>query len=202
MTATAFSLAAERNKAPILEVLREVLPGPARVLEIASGTGQHAAHFCAARPDWDWQPTDTDPAALPGIAAQGTGLPNQRAPLRLDVLAAPWPVPPAAFDAVYCANLIHIAPWSCSAALLHGAARHLRPAAVLVLYGPYLVDGEAAAASNLAFDADLRTRNPAWGLRRLDEVLREARAAGFALERRVAMPANNLTLVLRRVAAG
>ena len=197
-----FSPAAERNKAPILDVLNAVLPGAARVLEIASGTGQHAAHFAAARPDWDWQPSDGDAQALPGIAATCAGLANVHPPLALDVLADPWPAALSMFDAVYCANLLHIAPWPCCAALMRGAARHLVAGGALVLYGPYLVDGEPTAASNLAFDADLRARNPAWGLRRLADVVAAAQAAGFALERRVAMPANNLTLALRRAAAG
>lgn len=195
-----FSAAADRNKAPILELLRTVLPANARVLEIAAGTGQHAAHFAAAQPHWDWQPTDAQAHALPGIAATCAGLANVRAPLRLDVLASPWPVAAAAFDAVYCANLVHIAPWACCPALLRGAAPSLLPGGVLVLYGPYLVDGEPTAPSNLAFDADLRARDPAWGLRRLQDVAAEAAAAGFVIERRAPMPANNLTLVLRLAA--
>lgn len=198
-SAAPFSPAAERNRAPILAVLRELLPGAARVLEIAAGTGQHAAHFAAARPDWDWQPTDADPGALSGIAARGAAVPNLRPPLALDVRAEPWPVAVRSFDAVYCANLVHISPWACTAALMRGAARCLVPAGLLVLYGPYLVDGEATAPSNLAFDAELRARDAAWGLRRLADVVREAEAAGLASLRRVAMPANNLTLVLRRI---
>ena len=157
----------EQNREPILAVLREAFADRHRVLEIASGTGQHAAHCCAAQPGWDWQPTDADAAALPGIAATCAGRPNVRAPIRLDVLADPWPAALGTYDAVYCANMIHIAPWACCAALMRGAAAHLWPGGALVLYGPYLVDGEPAAPSNLAFDADLRARNPAWGLRRL-----------------------------------
>ncbi len=194
-----FSAAAERNQAPILAVLRELLPGPARVLEIAAGTGQHAAYIAAARPDWDWQPTDADRRALPGIAARVAGLSSPRPPLALDVLADPWPVGAQSFDAVYCANLVHISPWACCAALMRGAARCLVPGGMLVLYGPYLVDGEPTAPGNLAFDAELRARDPAWGLRRLADVVREGEAAGLVFERRVAMPANNLTLVLRRM---
>ncbi len=200
-SAAPFSPAAERNQAPILAVLREVLPGAARVLEIAAGTGQHAAHFAAARPDWEWQPTDADSAALPGIAMRTIGLPNLHPPLALDVRADPWPVDAQSFDAVYCANLIHISPWDCCAALMRGAARCLVAGGALVLYGPFVVDGEPAAPSNLAFDADLRGRDPSWGLRRLGDVVREARVAGLEFERRIAMPANNLTLVLRRIEA-
>lgn len=196
-----FSAAAERNKAPILAVLRTVLPRHARVLEIAAGTGQHAAHFAAAEPGWDWLPSDADAGALPGIAANCAGLGNVRAPLRLDVSGSPWPVAPAAYDAVYCANLVHIAPWACCPALLQGAATCLRRGGVLVLYGAYLVEGEATAPSNLAFDADLRARDPAWGLRRLDDVSRAAAAVGFSLERRLPMPAHNWSVVFRLPAA-
>lgn len=192
-----FSAAADRNKAPILDVLRAVLPSHAHVLEIAAGTGQHAAHFAAAQPGWHWQPTDADARAPCAIAEACAGLANVRPPLRLNVLETPWPVAPAAFDAVYCANLIHIAPWACCPALLRGAAASLKPGSTLVLYGPYLVDGEPAAPSNLAFDASLRASDPAWGLRRLQDVLSEAEAARFVLDRQVRMPANNLTLVWR-----
>ena len=196
--ARASSPAADRNKAPILEVLRRVLPPRAAVLEIAAGTGQHAAHFAAAMPGWRWQPTDGDPRALASIDAWCAGLDNVLPALALDVLAAHWPVPEAAFDAVYCANMIHISPWASCAALMRGAARHLRPGGLLVTYGPYLVDGEPVAPGNLAFDADLRARDPAWGLRRLADVAGEAAATGLRLRERVAMPANNLTLVFAR----
>ena len=193
-----FSPAADRNKAPILEVLTRVLPGPAAVLEIASGSGQHAEHFAAARPDWDWQPTEADAAALAAIAARTAALANVRPPLMLDVLAPRWPEPLGRFDAVYCANMLHIAEWTTCAALMRGAARHLMPGGALVLYGPYLVDGEPTAPGNVAFDADLRRRDPAWGVRRLADVSAEAERAGLAFEQRVDMPANNLVLVFRR----
>jgi SAM-dependent methyltransferase len=194
----AFSPAAERNKAAIFEVLDRVLPSPAAVLEIASGTGQHAAHFAAARPDWDWQPTDADEDSLPSIVSHAAALANVRRPLALDVLSSPWPPSLGRFDAVYCANMLHIAEWASCAGLMKCAAAHLRAAGVLVLYGPYLVDGEPPAPGNVAFDADLRRRNPAWGLRRLADVVDEARRAGLAFERRFDMPANNLLLVLRQ----
>ncbi len=193
-----FSPAAERNKGPLLEALRGLLPPQAAVLELASGTGQHAAHFAAAGPGWHWQPTEAQAQALPAIAARCDGLAQVAAPLRLDVMAPAWPLPPAAFDAVFCANLLHIAPWSTCAALMSGAAHHLLPGGLLALYGPFLVDGEPTAAGNLAFDADLRARNPSWGLRRLGEVVREAARVGLAFEQRLAMPANNLLLVFRR----
>lgn len=193
-----WSPAADRNKGPILEVLTDVLPEAAAVLEIASGTGQHAAHFAAARPAWSWQPTDGDANALAAIASHVASLANVRAPRVLDVLAPRWPESLGRFDAVFCANMLHISAWGTCAALMAGAARHLVPRGALVVYGPYVVDGEPLAPGNVAFDADLRQRNPAWGLRRLAAVAEEAERAGLALERRFDMPANNLTVVFRR----
>ncbi len=189
-----FSLAAERNAAPILAVLQAWLPAAARVLEVASGTGQHARHFAAAQPGWDWQPSEARDEALPVLAARSTGLPNLRPPLRLDVQAQPWPLDAAAFDAVFVANLLHIAPWAATRALMHGAARCLQPAGVLLVYGPFVVDGEPLAPGNAAFDADLRGRDARWGLRALREVRDAARDAGLVLVERRAMPANNLML--------
>lgn len=193
-----FSAAADRNKAPILDVLERTLPSPAAVLEIASGTGQHAAHFAAAHPHWQWQPTDADAASLAAIASRCAGLANVRAPLQLDVLAHPWPASLGRFDAVFCANMLHISPWPTCAALMRGTAGRVDAGGLLLLYGPFIVDGEPTAPSNLAFDADLRSRHPAWGLRRLADVAAEARAAGWTFERRLDMPANNSTLVFRR----
>ncbi|MBL0151304.1 MAG: DUF938 domain-containing protein [Ideonella sp.] len=193
-----FSAASERNKAPILTVLREVLPPRARVLEIASGTGQHAEHFATECPGWAWQPSDVQVQALPAIAARCASLPQVQAPVLLDVLTPAWPLPECAFDAIYCANMLHIAPWSTCAALMRGAARHLAPGGALVLYGPYMVDGEPLAEGNRAFDADLRARNPLWGLRRLADVVLAAGAAGLGFERRFNLPANNLALVFRQ----
>jgi SAM-dependent methyltransferase len=193
-----FSPAAERNRAPILAVLQRLLPREATVLEVAAGTGQHAAHFAAAEPGWQWQPTDAEAAALGGIAAHVAGVPNVRPPLRLDVLAGdPWPGATASFDGVYCANMLHISPWATCAALMRGAAGRLKPGGRLVVYGPFLVDGEPTVASNLAFDADLRRREPAWGLRRLAAVQAEAASAGLAFDQRIEMPANNLVLVFK-----
>ena len=192
------SPAAERNKDPILDVLRGALPRRASVIELASGTGQHAAHFAAAQPGWVWQPTEVDPSALPFIDARCAGLANVRPALALDVLARPWAAALGGFDAVYCANLIHIAPWATCAALMQGAAQHLLPGGVLVLYGPYLVQGEAVAPGNTAFNLDLRLRNAQWGLRWLGDVVREAQRVGLLFEQRVGMPSNNLTLVFRR----
>lgn len=193
-----FSEAAERNQAAILAVLREGLPAQATVLEIASGTGQHAAHFAARMPGWRWQPSDADPQALVAISAHCAGLAGVAAPVLLDVMAPAWPPSLGRFDAVFCANMLHISPWATCRALMVGAARHLGPAGSLVLYGPYIVDGVETAPSNLAFDASLRARNPDWGLRRLADVEAAGRDAGWILAHRVEMPANNLCLVFRR----
>lgn len=198
------SPAAERNKQPILDVLRGVLPAQGTALEIASGTGQHVAWFAATLPGWSWQPTDADEGALSAIAAwtSEAGLANVRPPLLLDVMAPQWPSqgPPfaAPFDAIYCANMLHIAPWGTCAALMRGSARHLAPAGVLVTYGPYLEDGVPTAPGNVAFDLSLRARNPAWGIRRVEDVSREAQRVGLALRERHGMPANNLLLVFAR----
>ncbi len=193
-----FSAATERNGPPILQALSTWLAPQAQVLEVASGTGQHAAHFAQVQPGWNWQPSGPDPATLPHIATRCAGLPNVRAPLALDVLQAPWPVEGAGFDAVYCANMLHIAPWSVTPAFFQGAARCLVAGGVVVVYGPFIVDGEPVLPSNAAFDADLRARNPLWGLRRLAEVTQAAADAGLVLQERLAMPANNLLLRFSR----
>lgn len=195
------SPAADRNKGPIVAELQRVLPPQGTLLEIASGTGQHAAHAAQNLPGWQWQPSDADPGALASVAAWCDGLPNVRRPLALDVMLPQWPGVPAMVDAVFCANLLHIAPWPVCAALMQGAARHLSAHGHLVLYGPYVLDDEPTVASNKAFDADLRARNPAWGLRRLADVLVQARTCGLTLQERVALPANNLLLVLGRASA-
>ena len=192
------SPAAERNQGPILAELQRLLPARGVALEIASGTGQHAAHFAAGLPGWHWQPSDPEPRALASIAAWCAGRVNVRAPIALDVTSTEWPGAPQPADAIFCANMLHISPWATCAALMQGTARHLSREGLLVLYGPYLVDGEPVSAGNLAFDADLRARNPAWGLRRLAAVLAQAEAAGLHLRERVQMPANNLLLVLAR----
>lgn len=192
------SPAAERNAAPILAELQRLLPPCGLLLEVASGTGQHAAHCSAGLPGWQWQPSEADADALPSIGAWCQGLPRVLPPLQLDVLQPQWPGVPAQVDAIYCANLIHIAPWACCTALMQGAARHLAPQGLLLTYGPYLEDAVPTAPGNRAFDADLRARNPAWGLRRREDVQAEAARAGLRLRERVAMPANNLLLVWAR----
>ncbi len=202
LTEPAFSPAAERNKQPIFDVLRQLLPAQGRALEIASGTGQHAAWFAAHLPQWTWQPTDAQADLFPSITAHAAaaGLRNVQPPRQLDVLAAHWLPDDAAgpaprFELIYCANMLHIAPWACCAALMRGAARHLAPGGVLVTYGPYLEDEVSTSEGNRAFDASLRAQDPAWGIRRREEVEGEARHAGLRLAARHAMPANNLLLV-------
>ncbi|WP_225783174.1 DUF938 domain-containing protein [Xenophilus sp. Marseille-Q4582] len=200
------SPAAERNKQPILDALRLVLGARGTALEIASGTGQHVLWFAQGLGGWTWQPTEADADLLPVIAQRvaGSGLANVRAPVRLDVRDAPWPsagapFADASFDAIFCANMLHISPWPSCAALMQGAARHLRPGGRLITYGPYFDEGPAAP-SNQAFDADLRARNPAWGIRRLDDVAQEAARAGLRLQGRQPMPANNQLLVFSAAA--
>jgi SAM-dependent methyltransferase len=189
---------AERNKQPIADVLARVLPRSGLVLEIASGTGQHAEHFARALPSLTWQPSDADAEMLPALAArvQRAALPNLRAPVPFDVHDAAPRL--GRLAAIVCSNMIHIAPWSACAALLDHAEQLLAPGALLVLYGPFKRDGEHTASSNAAFDADLRRRNPEWGVRDLDEVVALARRHSLELTEVVAMPANNLIVVLTR----
>jgi hypothetical protein len=190
--------AAERNKAPILDVLKRVLPATGLALEIASGTGQHVVHFARALPNLIWQPSDPDPELRRSISARlRSGEPeNVRQPLDLDVLCAPWPVSHA--SAVVCINMIHIAPWAATGALLSGGAQVLASAGVMFLYGPYRRGGAHTAPSNEAFDLDLRARNPEWGVRDLEEIALLAEAAGLELEEIVEMPANNLSVILSK----
>ena len=192
------SAAAERNKAPILAVLGDVLPARGEVLEIASGTGQHIVHFAAALPELRWQPSDPDPARRAAITARlgAAALVNVAAPQDVDVLQRPWPLDPR-FDAVLCINMIHIAPEAATEALLAGARESLRAggAGLVILYGPFVEDGRHTAASNATFDASLRADNPVWGVRDLGEVTRLARRHGFARRAVRPMPAHNLTVV-------
>lgn len=190
--------AAARNAGPIREVLARLLPAGGAVLEVASGTGQHAAFMAAAFPDRTWQPSDADPGALASIAAwvAEAGLPNLRAPLRLDVEVEPWPID--AVDAIVCINLVHVAPWSAALALLRGAARRLGPGGLLYTYGPYRFGGEFTAPSNAEFDASLRAQDPGWGVRDVRDLEAAAAAARLHLAETIAMPANNHSLVFRR----
>jgi SAM-dependent methyltransferase len=190
------SPATARNRDPILEVLRPRLPAHGLVLEVASGAGEHAVHMARALPGLSWQPTDPDSAALDSIAAwrDAAGLPNLLAPLKLDA-AAPesWPVEKA--DAMVCINMVHISPWAATEGLMAGAGRVLPPGGILYLYGPYREAGVETAPSNTAFDLDLKARNPAWGLRDLEAVSDLAARHGLRLDERIAMPADNLSLV-------
>ena len=190
--------AVARNRDLILAVLREVLAAPGTVLEIASGSGEHAVHFASALPHLVWQPTDPDAQALRSIAAYAARaqLANLLPPLELDATAAVWPVTQA--DAVVSINMIHIAPWAAAEGLLAGAARLLPAGSPLYLYGPYREHGRHTAPSNAAFDESLRARDPAWGVRDLDAVVALAARHGLALQRTVAMPANNLSVVFHR----
>lgn len=189
--------ATDRNREPLLEALRPHLPPTGVVLEVASGSGEHAVFFGGALPGLRWQPSDPDPTCQASIAAwvEHEGLANVAPPLHLDATVWPWPLPHA--DAVLCVNMIHIAPWEATQGLVRGAARVLPVGGPLLLYGPFMVDGDTAP-SNRAFDASLRARDPQWGVRELRDVEREARAHGLELAAQVPMPANNLTVVLRR----
>lgn len=213
--------AALRNRQPIAEVLREWLPPSGLVLEVASGTGEHVTHFAELFPRLEWQPTDIHPAALASIAAcrDAARLPNVREPLLLDASSPDWPIdhadavlsinmdsdscdgPKAAekgrFDVVLNLNMVHISPWSAALGLLDGAGRVLKAGGALILYGPWLQAGVETTPSNLAFDQQLRARDPAWGLRRVEDFEGAASERGFALEKTRAMPANNLMLLFR-----
>lgn len=190
------SPAALRNRDPILAVLRTVLPPAGTVLEIASGSGEHILHFAAALPDLTWQPSDPSPEARASISArladERPG--NIRPPLDLDAMAPVWPHVHA--DALIAINMVHISPWAATLGLLAKAAGLLPSGGPLFLYGPYLRSGEPPAPGNVAFDADLRSRNTAWGLRALDDVVAEAEKVGLALASVTSMPANNLSVVL------
>jgi SAM-dependent methyltransferase len=189
--------AVARNRDPILAVLRRVLPASGTVLEIASGSGEHAVHFAAGLPGLKWQPTDRDADALRCIAAYCTAarLPNLLPPLELDASSPHWPV--AREEAIVAINMIHISPWTAAEGLMAGAGRVLAPGGVLYLYGPFKENGRHTAPSNAAFDADLRARDPEWGVRDVAEVSDLAARHGLVFVERVAMPANNLSLVFR-----
>lgn len=191
--------ATARNRDAILAVLRSILPASGLVLEIASGSGEHVVHFARAFPDLTFQPSDPEDAALESIAAwtEDSGLTNIRAPVMLDATSAQWPVNAA--DAILCINMIHIAPWRASEGLFQGAARLLRAGAPLYLYGPYRRPDVVTAPSNEAFDGSLKARNPEWGLRDLEAVTALAHDHGFSGPAITEMPANNLSVVFRRI---
>jgi hypothetical protein len=222
-----YAPATARNREPIREVLARELPARGTVLEIASGTGEHAVHFARAFPHLTWQPSDVAGSALASIAAwlAEAQLPNLRAPLALDVTSATWPIDRRSrivgggdpdgsaggaggqaprgierADAIVCTNMVHIAPWEAALGLFAGAARLLPADALLYLYGPYRFGGAFTAPSNAEFDRSLRARDPRWGVRDVDELTTAAAAHGFALKQVIAMPANNHSLVFRTAA--
>ena len=188
-----------RNAEPIAEVLREILPARGLVLEVASGTGEHVLHFARAFPFLAWQPSDPDPAALASIEAWRVeaGRANLLPPVTLDARMLDWPV--AAADAILCINMVHISPWAATVGLMRGAGLRLTAGAPLYLYGAYRQAGVTTAPSNEAFDLSLRARDPEWGVRDLEQVAAEAERNGLGLERVVPMPANNLSVVFRKI---
>jgi SAM-dependent methyltransferase len=190
--------ATARNREPILAVLDRVLPATVKVLEVASGTGEHAAFFAGARPNWRWAPSDPDADARASIAAWCAELANVAPPLELDASAATWPVADRSFDAMVCINMIHISPWEATLGLLAGAARALRPGGVLYTYGPYRRDGRHTAPSNEVFEVWLKERDARFGVRDVADVETAAAAQGLALREVVEMPANNLSLVFEK----
>ena len=198
------SPAAERNGPAILAQLQALLPPQGRALEIASGTGQHVAWFARHLSGWTWQPSDLRDADFPSIVQWCAAIPPNRVlpPCVLDVRAPLWPSAGAVFDqpfdAIFCANMLHIAPWACCQGLMQGAARHLAPGGLLITYGPYFELGLPSAPSNVAFDRSLRDQDAGWGVRWRHEVEAQAANVGFDLHHRLEMPANNLMLVFAR----
>ena len=190
--------ATERNREPILAVLKPLLPTSGLVLEVASGTGEHLVHFARQLSGLDWQPSDPSADARASIDAWASAeaLGNVRPALLLDAAAMEWPIGKA--DAVLCINMVHISPWEATPGLLRGAARILQPGAPLYLYGPYRRAGHPLEPSNAAFDDSLKMRDPRWGLRQLEEVIACAVEHGFTLENAVEMPANNLSVIFRK----
>jgi SAM-dependent methyltransferase len=191
--------AALRNRGPILDVLRSVLPLTGLVLEVASGTGEHVVHFASKLPSLDWQPSDPSPVARQSIAAwaKAENLANIREAIDLDAAQSPWPIDLVA--AVICINMIHISPWEATIGLMRGAGQVLVSGGALYLYGPYRNFDRPLEPSNLAFDQDLRLRDARWGLRDLDTVIECAASHGLKFERAIDMPANNQSVIFRRI---
>jgi hypothetical protein len=193
-----YAPATQRNREPILDALRRVLPAQGIVLEIASGTGEHVAFFATALPDLIWQPTDPNADARASIRAwiAASGATNISAPVDLNAVAPAWPVSHA--DAILCINMVHVSPWAATLGLFAGAARTLPTGAPLYLYGPFRRGGRHTASSNAEFDLALRNENPAFGVRDLEEVAAAATMAGLTLDEVIEMPANNLSVVFRK----
>lgn len=196
-----FSPSAQRNREPILQVLRHHLPHRGKVLELGSGSGEHAVYFAAALPELLWQPSEMDTDALESIQAwiATTGLANVLSPLRLDVNHRPWPV--EQFDAIVSVNVIHYSPWESTLSLLEGAARHLPEGGVLYFYGPFMRGGRHTAPSNAEFDEWLKQRDPRFGVRSLETLQQEAQARGFETAAILPMPANNFSVIMKRTVA-
>ena len=194
-----YAPATVRNSDFIVDVLRDVLPTTGLILEIASGSGEHVVHFARNFPGLIFQPSDPEPEALLSVAAwvKNAEVTNVRAPIVLDASQSPWPI--ASADAIICINMVHISPWDATVGLITGAAATLLPASPLYLYGPYKRKGFATAPSNEAFDRNLRDRNPTWGLRDLEAVAGVAQSVGFSAPTVTEMPANNLSVVFRRM---
>jgi len=194
-----FAPATERNRGPILDVLRTQLPAAGTVLEIASGSGEHVVHFAAALPHLAFQPSDPDPVNRDSIAAwiAHTAVTNVGPPIAIDAAAPRWSLPEAP-AAILCINMIHISPWAATLGLMRNAGAALTKGGVLYLYGAFKRNGEHTAPSNAAFDESLRARDSAWGVRDLEAVLEAANRAGLSLADTLSMPANNLSVVLRR----
>jgi hypothetical protein len=198
------SPSAERNKHPILEVLRQLLPATGSALEIASGTGQHVQWFAKAMPLWSWQPTEVHRGALYNIEVRvaEAGLSNVLEATQLNVCTEPWfadTALDASFDMVLCINMLHIAPWAACPALMRGAAKYLKIGGKLVTYGPYFETDVEPTQSNLEFNQSLRAHDPSWGIRLLADVETQARLAGLTLTQRHALPANNLLLIFEHL---
>jgi hypothetical protein len=194
-----YAPATVRNRDFIVDVLRDVLPTTGLILEIASGSGEHVVHFARNFPGLIFQPSDPEPEALLSVAAwvKDAEVENVRAPIVLDASQSPWPI--ASADAIICINMVHISPWDATVGLITGAAATLSPGSPLYLYGPYKRKGFATTPSNEAFDRNLRDRNPTWGLRDLEAVAGVAQSVGFSAPAVTEMPANNLSVVFRRM---
>jgi SAM-dependent methyltransferase len=187
-----------KNRDPILDVLKHILPESGLVLEVASGSGEHAAYFARRLQGLTWQPSAPNPESRASISSWAKEIPgnNLLTPVNLDVLANPWPVPLA--DAIVCINLLHISPWAVTKSLMAGAARTLRPGGILYLYGPFKIDGKHTSISNQAFHETLTNRDPEWGVRDLAKVTFEAKTQGLKHIQRIQMPANNQSIIFER----
>ncbi len=202
-----YAPATERNRQPILDVLKQVLPAAGTVLEISSGTGEHITFFAPRLSHLQWLPSEPQALARQSIQAWGEALQAENGaeidnlrlpPLDLDVSVQPWPVQEEAISAIININMIHIAPWEMCEHLMAGAEQILQRGGVLYLYGPYKREGQHTAPSNEAFDMSLRDRDSSWGIRDLEAVVAIAQAHSLTLEETIEMPANNLSVVFRR----